>query len=129
MSDYALPKIKVTSGEWDQAYQDDPGTPKHRRSAQSNSQMVPLARSTIHLSSNRRLKNSFLQTGSQGLDQSLTAAGVQFLNFIRGEVSKFCASKRLNEASIKELDQKIQMECYLREKKEAILQDRKMDII
>lgn len=49
------------------------------------------------------------------------------MNFIRAEVSKFCASKRLTEASIRELDQKIQTESYLREKKEAILQDRKQE--
>jgi len=42
-------------------------------------------------------------------------------------VGKFVASKRLTEATIRELDQKIQMECYLREKKEAILEDRKVD--
>jgi len=40
-------------------------------------------------------------------------------------VTKFVASNRLNEKKIKELDHKIQMECYLREKKEAILDDRK----
>lgn len=44
-------------------------------------------------------------------------------------MSKFCASKRLNEASIRELDSKIQMESFTREKKEAILQDRKMEMI
>ena len=37
---------------------------------------------------------------------------------------KFVASKRLTEANIRELDQKVQMEAYLREKKEAILEDR-----
>ena len=35
------------------------------------------------------------------------------------------ANKRVNEANIRELDQRIQMESYLREKKEAILEDRK----
>lgn len=83
--------------------------------------MASLARSTIHLS-NRGLKSSFQQAAPQGgLDHQLTVAGVQFVNFIRAEVNKFCASRRLNEASIKELDAKIQMESYLREKKEAIL--------
>lgn len=55
----------------------------------------------------------------------MTHAGIAFLNHIKSEVGKFCASRRLTEASIKELDQKIQVECYLREKKEAILEDRK----
>lgn len=40
---------------------------------------------------------------------------------------KFVASKRLTEANIRELDQKVQMEAYLREKKEAILEDRKQN--
>ena len=31
----------------------------------------------------------------------------------------------MNESNIRELDQKIQMESYLREKKDAILEDRK----
>lgn len=58
---------------------------------------------------------------------TLTPNGTQFLSYIKAEVSKFCASKRLTEATIRELDQKIQMECYLREKKEAILEDRKIE--
>jgi len=40
-------------------------------------------------------------------------------------VQRFLANKRVNEANIRELDQRIQMESYLREKKEAILEDRK----
>ncbi len=55
----------------------------------------------------------------------MTQVGLAFFNHIKSEVSKFCASRRLTEATIKELDQKIQVECYLREKKEAILEDRK----
>ena len=35
------------------------------------------------------------------------------------------ATKRVTEATIRELDQKVQMESYIREKKEAILEDRK----
>ena len=35
------------------------------------------------------------------------------------------ATKRVTEASIRDLDQKVQMESYIREKKEAILEDRK----
>ena len=37
-------------------------------------------------------------------------------------------SKRLTEANVRELDQKIQMETYLKEKKQAILDDRKEEI-
>ena len=40
-------------------------------------------------------------------------------------MQRFIASKRINESNIRELDQKVQMESYLREKKEAILEDRK----
>ena len=58
---------------------------------------------------------------------TLTPNGIQFLSYIKAEIGKFCASKRLTEATIRELDQKIQMECYLREKKEAILEDRKVE--
>lgn len=43
------------------------------------------------------------------------------------EVQKFCASKRVTEQNIRELDNKVQLEAYLREKKEAILEDRKLD--
>ena len=35
------------------------------------------------------------------------------------------ANKRITETTIRDLDQKVQMESYLREKKEAILEDRK----
>ena len=42
-------------------------------------------------------------------------------------MTKFVASQRVKESSIRELDQKIQMEAYLREKKEAILKDRKAE--
>ena len=35
------------------------------------------------------------------------------------------ATKRVTEATIRDLDQKVQMESYIREKKEAILEDRK----
>lgn len=40
---------------------------------------------------------------------------------------KFCASQRIKESTVRELDQKIQMEAYLREKKDAILKDRKVE--
>ena len=34
----------------------------------------------------------------------------------------------MNDVTLKELDQRIQMEAYLREKKEAILEDRKNNV-
>ena len=40
-------------------------------------------------------------------------------------MQKFVANKRITEANIRDLDQKVQMESYIREKKEAILEDRK----
>ena len=40
-------------------------------------------------------------------------------------MQKFVANRRITETTIRELDQKVQMESYLREKKEAILEDRK----
>ena len=41
----------------------------------------------------------------------------QLLNFIAIEVQKLSNSKRITETAIRELDSKIQMESYLREKK------------
>ena len=40
-------------------------------------------------------------------------------------MQKFVANKRITEGNIRDLDQKVQMESYIREKKEAILEDRK----
>ena len=40
-------------------------------------------------------------------------------------MQKLVATKRITEANIRDLDQKVQIESYLREKKEAILEDRK----
>jgi hypothetical protein len=48
--------------------------------------------------------------------------------FIEQEVRRFTATKRVNDVTLKELDQRIQMEAYLREKKDAILEDRKNNI-
>lgn len=45
-------------------------------------------------------------------------------NYIVSEVQKTVASKRLNEEVIKELDQKIHFEAFVKEKKDAILEDR-----
>ena len=42
-------------------------------------------------------------------------------------MQKLVSSKRITEMTIRELDEKIQMEVYLREKKTAILDDRKAD--
>ena len=47
------------------------------------------------------------------------------MSYITTEVQKFVANKRITEANIRDLDQKVQMESYIREKKEAILEDRK----
>ena len=58
----------------------------------------------------------------------MTPAGVNFLSFIVDVVTRFCTTKRVNEASIRELDAKVAMEAYLREKKEAILKDRKEEM-
>ena len=61
----------------------------------------------------------------EGVCRTLTGLGQQFLSYIQTEVQKFVANKRITEANIRDLDQKIQMESYIREKKEAILEDRK----
>ena len=42
-------------------------------------------------------------------------------------MQKFVTAKRVTEQAIRELDQKVQLEAYLREKKEAILEDRKAE--
>ena len=74
---------------------------------------------------------SALRTSSQGIGKlqvqksTLTASGTQFLNYITMEVNKLIAAKRINERTIRELDNRVQMESYLREKKDAILEDRK----
>ena len=49
----------------------------------------------------------------------------ELLTYIINEVKRFVASKRVTDVGVRELDQKIQMEVYLREKKAAILEDRK----
>lgn len=45
--------------------------------------------------------------------------------YIDNEVTKFLKNDRLTEDNLKKLDDKIQKESYLRDKKEAILDDRK----
>lgn len=49
---------------------------------------------------------------------------MQIINYINLEVSKMLRSKRITEANLLELDSKIQIEVYLREKKNAILEDK-----
>ena len=95
------------------------GTPRSRAS-HSSSHMAPIMRQSFSKA------QSPLQMFQQPA-KMLTLAGTQFLNYITAEVGKFISAKRLNEVIIKELDQIIQMECYLREKKEAILEDRKAE--
>ena len=97
-------------------------SPNSRRSGKSSAHMVPLRKS---LQTGPR--SNLMGTLQPQQMKVLTAQGTALLNFITVEVQKFLASKRVNEQSIRELDQKIQMECYLREKKEAILEDRKLE--
>lgn len=49
------------------------------------------------------------------------------LSLIITEVQKFCKERRITKQNIIELDKKIQYEIYLKEKKEAIVEDRKED--
>ena len=49
----------------------------------------------------------------------------ELFSYIQNEVKRFVATNRVNDINIRELDQKIQMETYIREKKAAILEDRK----
>ena len=49
----------------------------------------------------------------------------ELLQYIVNEVKRFVTTKRVNEVNIRDLDQKIQMETYIREKRAAILEDRK----
>lgn len=47
------------------------------------------------------------------------------MTIIVAEVDKFLKTKRLSNSNIQELDKRIAVEIYLREKKEAIIEDRK----
>lgn len=47
--------------------------------------------------------------------------------YIDNEVQRFLNSNRLTENNLKQLDEKIQLEKYTREKKEAILAERRGD--
>ena len=93
-------------------------TPQSRRDAKSSSQMAPLLRKSMN-------QPNMTGYAKQPITVTLTISGNQFLNYITAEVQKFVSSKRINESNIRELDQKVQMESYMREKKEAILEDRK----
>ena len=97
-------------------------SPGSRRSGKSASNMAPLMRKSLQMKPGSNLLAGTLQP-----QRVLTVQGTALLNFITVEVQKFLASKRVNERTIRELDQRVQMECYLREKKEAILEDRKND--
>ena len=48
----------------------------------------------------------------------------QIMNFIHNEVSKVLKSKRITEQTLLELDSRVAIEVYLREKKAAILSDK-----
>ena len=65
-------------------------------------------------------------------DQELTKAqqaaqerALAILSVIVNEVAKFLTTKRITNSNIQDLDKKIGMEIYLKEKKEAIIEDRK----
>ena len=47
------------------------------------------------------------------------------MTLITQEVEKFGKTKRINPTNVAELDKRIGMEIYLREKKEAIMEDRR----
>ena len=47
------------------------------------------------------------------------------MTVIINEVNKFVTTKRITNANIVELDKKIATEIYLKEKKDAIIEDRK----
>lgn len=49
---------------------------------------------------------------------------VSILSWLQLEVTKYLQSNRVSEQGLRELESKLQMEIYLREKKEAILEDR-----
>lgn len=44
--------------------------------------------------------------------------------WLRLEVSKFLKNHRISETTLKELEAKVQVEVYIREKRDAILKDR-----
>lgn len=96
-------------------------TPNERRQNLSSSHMQPL-RQSVPIRGSTLLNSMPAQTAS-----ILTQAGQQLLAYIVAEVQKFVTAKRVTEQAIRELDQKVQLEAYLREKKEAILEDRKAE--
>ena len=49
------------------------------------------------------------------------------MNFIHNEVSKVLKYKRITEQTLLELDSRIAIEVYLREKKAAILEDKQIE--
>ena len=61
-------------------------------------------------------------------EHNLNTPAKRLYNFIVAEVRKFVQTKRVSEQGIMELDQKVHYEAYIREKKDAILEDRKATI-
>jgi|LauGreDrversion4_2_1035121.scaffolds.fasta_scaffold200577_1 hypothetical protein len=47
------------------------------------------------------------------------------MNFIKLEVSKLLKAKRVSDQTLIELDSRVAIEVYLRQKKDAILEDKK----
>ena len=72
-------------------------------------------------SQNPKLNNSLSQ---ESLEEQ-TESQESIIKFLSLEVDKFLKTQRLTNQSFRELEHKLQVEIYLREKKEAILNDRK----
>ena len=64
------------------------------------SAMAPLMRQSLQLKGSKQAAKQ----GAAPSQMQLTSAGVQFLNYITGEVQKFLLTKRLSEQNIRELD-------------------------
>lgn len=60
------------------------------------------------------------------VNQEETPQFQEIVNFIRLEVHKLLKARRLTEQTLLELDSKVAIEVYLRQKKEAILEDKKI---
>jgi hypothetical protein len=57
--------------------------------------------------------------------EELTESHDGIVKFLSLEVEKFLKTSRLTNQTFRELEHKLQVEIYLREKREAILNDRK----
>ena len=51
----------------------------------------------------------------------------QTINWLKLEINKFVTNRRITDISLKEFDAKIGIVLYLREKRGAILEDRKLE--